>query len=66
MIKVNGHKIDFEKGMTVADALQAVGKSTDAMTLVMVDGKVLPRERLHKIALANGKEIKLLPIISGG
>lgn len=66
MIKVNGLKIEFKHGMTVADALKLAGKSPDAMTLVVLDGKLLPCGQPYKDSLADGSEIRLLPIVSGG
>ncbi|MFZ5643395.1 MAG: sulfur carrier protein ThiS [Bacillota bacterium] len=66
MITVNGREIHFENGMTVADALKAAGESVDAMTLVLVDGKLLPCGRLHMEPLADGSHIRLLPLVSGG
>lgn len=66
MITVNGQKFDFENGMTVADALKAAGEYTDSMTLVVVNGKVIPNEQLDIQLLNDGSNIKLMPIISGG
>lgn len=65
MITVNEREIKFEKGMTVADAIKAAGEPVDAMTLVVVDGKVLPSGRLD-LELADGMEIRLWPVVSGG
>jgi thiamine biosynthesis protein ThiS len=66
MITINRREINFENGMTVANALRAAGESADAMTVVLVDGIVLPCGKLHKELLADGAHIDLLPIISGG
>ncbi|OLN31864.1 sulfur carrier protein ThiS [Desulfosporosinus metallidurans] len=66
MITVNGREIDYNTGMTVIDALKAAGESADAMTLVVVDGKLLPCGQPYMEPLADGARIKLLPIISGG
>ncbi|TYO96455.1 sulfur carrier protein ThiS [Desulfallas thermosapovorans] len=66
MIKVNEKQIPFTPGMTAADALKAAGESPGAMTLVVVDGKVVPRDRLDMEPLADGAHIKLLTIVSGG
>ncbi|MTI84300.1 MAG: sulfur carrier protein ThiS [Firmicutes bacterium] len=66
MITVNGREINFEKGITVADALEAAGETADAMTLVIVDGKVLPCGQLHTKPLVDGANIKLITLVSGG
>lgn len=66
MITVNEKQIRFVEGMTAADALKAAGESPGAMTLVVVNGKVVPRDRLDMVPLADGAHIKLLTIVSGG
>lgn len=66
MIKVNEREINFTSGMTVADALQEAGETVDAMTLVIVDDKLLPRDQLNERTLADGARIKLLTLVSGG
>lgn len=66
MITVNGAEINYRDDMTVTDALQAAGESADTVTLVLVDGKVLPFGELHTQPLTDGAKIKLLRIISGG
>lgn len=66
MIKVNGLKIKFNNGMTVEDALKSAGKSPDALTLVVLNGKLLPYGEPYNKPLTDGSEIRLLPIVSGG
>lgn len=66
MITVNGQKINFEEGMTAADALRIAEKPIDAMILVVVDGIVIPCNQLHKKLLNEDTNIKLLPLMSGG
>jgi len=66
MIRVNEQEIEFEKGMTVADALKIVGESTGFMTLVMIDKKVLSVDQFKSEELVDGTQIKVLTIISGG
>jgi len=66
MIRVNEQEIEFEKGMTVADALKIVGESTGFMTLVMIDKKVLSFDQFKSEELVDGTQIKVLTIISGG
>jgi len=66
MVTVNGQKINFENGMTVSDALRAAGESPDAMTLVVVEGRVLSRNQLNNELLCDGTHIKLMPILTGG
>jgi thiamine biosynthesis protein ThiS len=66
MITVNGQIINFEEGMTAADALRIAEKPIDAMTLVVVDGIVIPCNQLHNKLLTEDTNIKLLPLMSGG
>ncbi len=66
MITLNGREINFEKGMTVADAIKAAGASVDAMTLVIVDGKLLLCGRCYTEPLVDGANIRLMTITSGG
>lgn len=66
MVTVNGRWIDYKDGMTVADALRAAGEHPDAMTLIVVDGRVLPYDRIAVTPLADGAQIRLLPLLSGG
>lgn len=66
MIMVNKREIDYIAGMTVADALKIAGVFTDAMTLVVVDGILLPTGQPYRQLLTDGAVIRLLPIISGG
>lgn len=66
MVTVNGRQIDYQEGMTVADALRAAGEQPDTMTLVVVDGRVLLHDRLAVTPLADGAQIRLLPLLSGG
>jgi thiamine biosynthesis protein ThiS len=66
MIMVNGLKINFENGMTVADALKAAGEGTGAMALIVVNGTVLPCNKVHMEQLSDGTHIKVLPLMSGG
>jgi thiamine biosynthesis protein ThiS len=66
MITINRREINFENGMTVADVLRAVGEFADSMTIVVLDGSVLPHERLHNILLSDGALIRVMPIMSGG
>ncbi|MDF2891564.1 MAG: hypothetical protein K0R80_1931 [Clostridia bacterium] len=66
MITVNEQRIVFYDGMTVADALKAAGELTDAWVLVVLDGKVIPRNKLDIVFVAEGTHIKLLPVLTGG
>lgn len=66
MITVNGREISYKNGMTVADALEAAGEYVSALTLVMVDGKLLPCGQPYNESLVDGTRIELLTIVSGG
>ncbi|GFN22460.1 sulfur carrier protein ThiS [Thermanaeromonas sp. C210] len=66
MVTVNGKEIDFKGGMTVADVLRAAGETPNAWTLVVVDGKVISPDLLSQTPVADGAEIRLLPLLSGG
>ncbi len=66
MIQVNDKKISYVAGMTVADAIEASGATTSAMTIVLVNGKFISLDMLNKTALKDEATIKLLMLISGG
>lgn len=66
MVTVNEKHILYESNMTVADAIREAGESIDDITLVMVDGKVLPCGSKYLEPLLDGSKIKVLRIISGG
>jgi thiamine biosynthesis protein ThiS len=66
MVTVNKQQIEFYDGMTVADALKAAGEVIDAMVLVVVDGKILPRNKLDTELVTENTQIKLLPMLTGG
>jgi thiamine biosynthesis protein ThiS len=66
MITINKREINYEIGMTVADALKEAGELVDSMTLVAVDGKVVPKNLLNSELISDGACIKLLRIIAGG
>lgn len=66
MIKVNGQNCNYKSGMTIADALQLAGESINAMTLVVVEGRILSIRELDEEILQDGVSIKTLLIISGG
>ncbi|MBE3581897.1 MAG: MoaD/ThiS family protein [Thermoanaerobacteraceae bacterium] len=66
MVTVNGKEIDFKGGMTVADVLRAAGETPNAWTLVVVDEKVISPDLLSQTPVADGAEIRLLPLLSGG
>ncbi|MGE5632182.1 MAG: sulfur carrier protein ThiS [Caulobacteraceae bacterium] len=66
MITVNGKKMEFESGTTIAGAVRKAEESIDAMTLVILDGRVIPSTELNSTILCDGACIKLMRIISGG
>lgn len=66
MITVQQVTIPYETGMTVAMALRQAGEQVTPTTLVILQGSVLPFEKLHQIKLEDGAKLGLLPIVSGG
>ena len=66
MVIVNGSEIPFKAGMTAADAIQAAGELTDGVTLIVIDGKVIPPMELNTTLMSDSTVIKLMRIISGG
>lgn len=65
MIKVNDKVIEFKKGVTIKDAIRKIGMDPGESTIVMLEGKVLSKEELLKMAEDN-TSIKVLTLISGG
>ncbi|MEL7647875.1 MAG: MoaD/ThiS family protein [Sedimentibacter sp.] len=66
MISVNGRMVECHAEMTVWDAIIKAGEISDNMTLVMVNGRVVDKDRLRSMKLEGFESIKLLRIVSGG
>ena len=66
MVVVNGNKIEYTSGMTIADALASAAEAADTVTLVVLDGMIVPPALLNSTQLSDGSVIKLMRVISGG
>jgi thiamine biosynthesis protein ThiS len=65
MITVGKEEIPWEKGMTVAQALEAIADN-HAYAVVRVNQKVVSRPNFDKTPVPDHCEITLIPMISGG
>lgn len=65
MITVNGHKIDWREGMTIRDILNTM-RYTFRMLVIKVDGKLVPKTDYDTFTVADGAEVHVIHLISGG
>ena len=67
MIRINDGKfeVEWKEGMTIEDLLKACN-FTYPMVVVSVNGQVVRREDYATHPLADGDEVKVLHLISGG
>lgn len=66
MIKIDNKELEFQEGMTVAEALKLIGEKLDQAVIIMVDGKVVSKNDLDTTELQDNSKISLLRLISGG
>ena len=65
MIRVNDNEVDWREGMTVADALAAMGYDYSLIT-VSVDGKLVPPDDHDTYPVPDGADIRAIHILHGG
>ena len=65
MIIVDDQEISWSDGMTIADALSALGGHTDC-AVVKLDGKLISKPHFETTRVRDGSTIILLPMIAGG
>ncbi len=65
MITVGKEKISWEKGMTVAQVLEAVGDG-HKYAVVRVNGKLISRPNFEKTPVPDRAEFIPVPMIAGG
>lgn len=65
MIKVNKEDMEFEEGMTVEDVLKKK-KYSFRMITVIINGKVIPRDKYPTHKIKEGDNIDVIHIMSGG
>ena len=65
MITVNGEPMDWRDGMTVADILE-IRNYVFRMIAVQVNGELVPRGTYDKVAVADGADVQVIHMISGG
>lgn len=65
MITVNGHKIDWQEGMTIRDILNVM-RYTFRMLVIKVDGKLIPKTDYDTTTVPDNAEVHVIHLISGG
>jgi sulfur carrier protein len=65
MIKVNGKNVDWHEGMTVSDALDAMGFTFYLIT-VTIDGDHVPQDDYATRTIPDGADVKAIHIHHGG
>lgn len=65
MILVQGRKIPWRQGMTIADVLEELGDSYP-YAVVRIDNKIYCGPDFHTTPVPDGSEVFLIPIVAGG
>lgn len=65
MIRVNGTHVEWREGMTVTDALRAMGYDY-SMISVFVDGRHVPDDLHDEFVLRDDAEVQALHLHHGG
>ena len=65
MIRVNGKKVSWREGMTVADLLKALSDS-DHYVVVRINDKHVSRPFFEKTLIPDNSDVFLIPMIVGG
>ena len=65
MIRVNGKKVSWHEGMTVADLLKVLSDS-DHYVVVRINNKHVSRPFFEKTLIPNNSDMFLIPMIVGG
>lgn len=65
MIKVNGEPLDHRAGMTVRDVL-AARNFIFPLLIVRLDGVTVPRDHYAATPVADGTDVQVIHLMSGG
>lgn len=65
MIRVNGKKVSWREGMTVADLLKVLSDS-DHYVVVRINEKHVSRPFFEKTLIPDNSDVFLIPMIVGG
>jgi sulfur carrier protein len=65
MIIVNGEKMDWREGMTVADVLE-IRNYIFRMLVIQVNGELVKRGTYDKTVVPDGANVEVIHMISGG
>jgi sulfur carrier protein len=65
MIKVNGDPLEWRKGMTVQDILDAK-KYKFPMLIVTIQGEHVTKEQYAATVVSDGADVKVIHMLSGG
>jgi len=65
MITVNGEKMDWREGMTIADILKA-RNYIFRMIAVSIDSELIKRGTYDKAVVPDGADVQVIHMISGG
>ena len=65
MIRVNGKKVSWREGLTVADLLKVLSDS-DHYVVVRINDKHVSRPFFEKTLIPDNSDVFLIPMIVGG
>ena len=65
MIRVNGKKVPWREGMTVADLLKVL-RDSDHYVVVRINDKHVSRPFFEKTLIPDNSDVFLIPMIVGG
>jgi thiamine biosynthesis protein ThiS len=65
MVKVDGRRVDWREGMTVADLLKELGDEHHC-PVVRIGQKIVTRTNFHNTHVPDNTEMHLMHLIAGG
>ncbi|SFE15129.1 sulfur carrier protein [Actinopolyspora alba] len=64
-VTINGERYEFERGATLADALERF-RSPSRGVAVALDGAVIPRDRWRETELGTAATVEIVTAVQGG
>ncbi len=65
MIEVDGNKMQWSEGMTVASLLEII-EDTEFCSVVRLNGKLVSSPKFAESLIPDNSKLQLLPLVAGG